>query len=118
MRRLTGAVVVAALLAGPWWDAGAGAEERITVVQENRTREPGKKAVRHVAVLRHAGSRPVERLRVTVELYDYFGALLWAGTTTPVPAHLRPGDTATLSITTPDLPAHRRTGYRFEYRAR
>lgn len=112
------ALVAALVLAAPVAPGRAASDETIRVVQENRTREPGKKTVRHVAVLRHAGQRPLERLRVTVELYDYFGALLWARTTSPSPAQLRPGDTATVSIVTPDLPAYRRTGYRFEYRSR
>ena len=89
--------------------------EVITVVQETRTREKGRKIVQHSAIFKNAGDRPVRGLRVTVELYDYFGALLWARTTSPAPSSLRPGETATLSIPTPDLADHRRTAYRFEY---
>ena len=112
MKRLALALAfLTTLLAG----APSGAEV-ITVVQETRIPGKGKKTVQHSAVLKNAGDRPVRGLRVTVELYDYFGALLWARTTTPAPASLRPGETATLSIPTPDLPAHRRTAYRFEYR--
>jgi len=114
---MRGLLVVLALLAhalaGP-----SEASEVISVLQENRTRELGKKTVQHLAVLRNTGDRPVHGLRVTVELYDFFGALLWARTVTPAPASLRPGDTATLSLATPDLPAHRRTRYRFDYRQR
>jgi hypothetical protein len=94
----------------------ARAIESIVVLQETRTAEKGKKTVQHVAVLKNAGDRPVRGLRVTVELYDFFGKLLWARTTAPSPAALRPGDTATLSLPTPDLPAHRRTAYRFDHR--
>jgi len=96
--------------------APLAAAEVIVVLQETRTPEKGKKTVQHLAMLKNAGDRPVHNLRVTVELYDYFGALLWARTATPRPASLRPGDTATLSMPTPDLPAHRRTAYRFEYK--
>ena len=93
------------------------AAEDVIVVQETRTSEKGKKTVQHSAVVKNAGSRSVRNLRVTVELYDYFGALLWARTASPSPTALRPGDTATLSLTTPHLPEHRRTAYRFDYRA-
>ena len=96
--------------------AAPATAEVIVVLQETRTPEKGKKTVQHLAVLKNASDRPVRNLRVTVELYDYFGALLWARTATPRPASLRPGDTATLSLPTPDLPAHRRTAYRFEYK--
>ena len=97
--------------------AGPAAGEDVIVVQETRTPDKGKKTVEHSAVLKNAGSRSVRNLRVTIELYDYFGALLWARTASPHPASLRPGDTATLSLTTPHLPEHRRTAYRFDYRA-
>lgn len=92
--------------------------EEVIVLQETRTREPGKKTVLHLAVLKNVSSRPIQSLRVTVELYDYFGRLLWARTVTPAPARLAPGDTATLSLTTPHLEAYRKSAYRFEYRPR
>ena len=101
--------------------AGAAAAEEIVVLQETRT--PGqdkrstKKTVLHLAVLKNTGNRALRHLRVTIELYDHFGALLWARTASPSPTSLRPGDTATLSLTTPHLPEHRRTAYRFDYRA-
>jgi hypothetical protein len=100
--------------------AGPAAAEDIVVLQETRTAEKdkrSKKTVLHLAVLKNTGNRPVRSLRVTVELYDHFGALLWARTASPSPTSLRPGDTATLSLTTPHLPEHRRTAYRFDYRA-
>ncbi len=53
---------------------------------------------------------------MSVELYDYFGKLLWARTVTPTPSALRPGETAVLSLATPRLDAYRKTRYRFEYR--
>jgi len=96
----------------------AGAGDAVVVLQETRAREPGKKIVRHVAKLQNTSPRAIERLRVTVELYDYFDTLLWAQTVNPMPASLRPGDTATLSLTTPHLEAHRKTAYRFDYRSR
>ena len=92
------------------------AQDAIVVLQETRTPEPKRKTVRHQAVLKNAGTRPVHGLRVTVELYDYFGALLWSRTAVPSPASLRPGETATVAISTPDLPAHRKTRYRFDSR--
>jgi len=98
--------------------AAASGDEAIVAVQESRTRSPGKKTVQHVAVVKNRGERPVHGLRVMVELHDYFGAVLWARSVVPVPASLRPGETATLTVATPDLPAYRRTVYRFEYRTR
>ena len=100
--------------------AGAAAAEEIVVLQETRTPEKdkrSKKTVLHLAVLKNTGNRALRNLRVTIELYDHFGALLWARTASPSPTSLRPGDTATLSLTTPHLPEHRRTAYRFDYRA-
>ena len=97
--------------------AAPAAGEDVIVVQETRTAEKGKRTVQHSAVLKNTGNRAVRHLRVTVELYDFFGALLWARTASPNPTSLRPGDTATLSLTTPHLPEHRRTAYRFDYRA-
>ena len=60
---------------------------------------------------------PVRGLRVTVEFYDFFGKLLWVRTAVPVPSALGPGDTATLSLSTPTLDAARQTRYRFAYGA-
>ena len=113
MRPLAGALMLLVVVASA---RASAAVEAIVVLQETRTVEKGKKTVQHLAVLRNASDRPVRGLRVTVELYDFFGKLLWARTATPSPAALRPGDTATLSLPTPDLPAHRRTAYRFDYR--
>jgi len=114
MRRL--AVVLA--LIGLVGMAAPAAGEDVVVVQETRAPEKGKKTVQHSAVFKNAGNRTVQGLRVTIELYDYFGALLWARTTSPSPSSLRPGDTATVSLATPNLSEHRRTVYRFDYRAR
>ena len=69
-----------------------------------------------MAVLQNTAPYPVYGLRVTVELADYFGAVLWARTAVPSPSSLRPGDTATLALDTPQLDRHRRTRYRFDYR--
>ena len=119
MRSPIVALVLLGWLAAPHGLSSAvAALEPIVVLQETRTAEKGKKTVQHLAVLKNAGDRPVHGLRVTVELYDFFGKLLWVRTATPTPASLRPGDTATLSLPTPDLPAHRRTAYRFDYRSR
>ena len=113
MRPLLLAAVLLGALA-----AAAPAGDAITVLQETRAAPgPGRKAaVRHVAVLRNSASYPVYGLRVTVELADYFGAVLWARTAVPSPSSLRPGDTATLALDTPQLDRHRHTRYRFEYR--
>ena len=54
---------------------------------------------------------------VMVEFYDFFGKLLWVRTAVPVPSALGPGDTATLSLSTPSLDAARQTRYRFAYGA-
>ena len=97
--------------------AAPAAGEDVIVVQETRTPDKARKSVQHSVVLRNTGSRAVRQLRVTIELYDHFGALLWARTASPSPTSLRPGDAATLSLTTPHLPEHRRTAYRFDYRA-
>jgi hypothetical protein len=69
-----------------------------------------------VALLKNTSSQHIRGLRVTVELYDSFGKLLWTKTVTPGPASLRPDETASLSVTTPDLDAYKRTAYRFDYR--
>lgn len=109
-------LLAAALLGAMAGAAPAG--DAITVLQETRAAPgPGRKAtVRHVAVLRNSAPYPVYGLRVTVELADYFGAVLWARTAVPSPASLRPGDTATLALDTPQLDRHRQTRYRFDYR--
>ena len=111
MRRIA-AVALVGLIAV----AVPAAGEDVIVLQETRIAEKGKRTVQHSAVLKNAGNRAVRNLRVTVELYDFFGALLWARTASPSPTSLRPGDTATLSLRTPHLPEHRRTAYRFDYR--
>jgi hypothetical protein len=110
-------IAVAVALMGLTTVAAPAAGEDVIVVQETRTPDKARKSVQHSAVLRNAGSRTVHHLRVTIELYDHFGALLWARTVSPSPTSLRPGDTATLSLTTPHLPEHRRTAYRFDSRA-
>jgi hypothetical protein len=113
VRWLAAALLVAVSLVTP-----ATAQDAVSVVQEHRTRDAVRKTVQHLAVLRNTSTRPVQNLRVTVELYDYFGKLLWARTVSPSPASLKAGDTATLSVSTPDLPDHRQTKYRFQYRSR
>jgi hypothetical protein len=97
----------------------AAAADAVSVVQESRTRQPGKKrsSVVHVALLKNTSIHGIRGLRVTVELHDSFGKLLWSRTVTPGPASLRPGEIASLSVTTPDLDAYKKTVYRFDYRA-
>jgi hypothetical protein len=116
MRRAALALVLAGLLAAP---VGAGGDA-ISVVQESRTLERAKRqkksTVEHVALLKNTSSRAVRALRVTVELYDSFGTLLWARTVTPGPSSLRPGETASLSLSTPHLESYKKTVYRFDYR--
>jgi hypothetical protein len=78
---------------------------------------PGKKpTVEHVALLKNTSAQSIRGLRVTVELHDTFGKLLWTRTVTPGPASLKPGDTASLSVSTPDLADYKKTVYRFDYR--
>ena len=103
----------------------AWAGDAVVVLEEARTPEaargsraaPRQASIRHVAVLQNISSQSVRGLRVTVELCDYFGKLLWARTAVPAPSSLKPGETATLSLVTPHLEAHRRTRYRVDYRA-
>lgn len=112
MRPTLLALVLGMALAG---EAFAG--EAVTVLQERRTRLPGKKpTVQHVALVKNSSSQTIRGLRVTVELHDTFGKLLWTRTVTPGPASLKPGDTASLSVSTPDLTDYKKTVYRFDYR--
>jgi hypothetical protein len=95
------------------------AGDAVVVVQETRTPVVSKqrRTAQHVVVVKNVSAAPVRGLRVTVEFYDFFGKLLWARTAVPVPAALGPGDTATLSLSTPSLDAARQTRYRFAYGA-
>jgi hypothetical protein len=106
------ALCLALALASP-----AEAGDPVVVLQETRTPVVSKKhrTVQHVVLLKNVSPYPVRGLRVTVEFYDFFGKLLLARTGTPVPASLRPGDTATLSLSTPTLEAARQTRYRVQY---
>jgi len=103
---------IAVALASP-----AEASDPVVVVQETRTPvvSKGHRAVQHVVLLMNVSPYPVRGLRVTVEFYDFFGKLLLVRTGSPVPATLGPGDTATLSLSTPTLEAARKTRYRFQY---
>ena len=112
MRSTLLALVLGMALAG---EAFAG--DAVAVLQERRTRMPGKKpTVEHVALLKNTSAQSIRGLRVTVELHDTFGKLLWTRTVTPGPASLKPGDTASLSVSTPDLADYKKTVYRFDYR--
>src|SRR4030095_15663709 len=95
------------------------ASEAVVVVQETRTPVVSKqrRTAQHVVVLKNVSAAPVRGLRVTVAVYDFFGKLLWVRTVVPVPSALGPGDTATLSLSTPSLDAARQTRYRFAYGA-
>jgi hypothetical protein len=108
-------VVLWILLAAPAAPSEAG--DAVVVVQETRTPVVSKqrRTAQHVVVLKNVSAAPVRGLRVTVEFYDFFGKLLWARTAVPVPSSLGPGDTATLSLSTPSLDAARQTRYRFAY---
>ena len=112
MRSTLLALVLGMALAG---EAFAG--DAVTVLQERRTRGTGKKpTVEHVALMKNTSSQAIRGLRVTVELHDSFGTLLWTRTVTPGPSSLKPGDTASLSVATPDLKDYKKTVYRFDYR--
>lgn len=106
------ALCLALVLASP-----AEAGDPVVVVQESRTPVVGKKhrTVQHVVLLKNVSPYPVRGLRVTVEFYDFFGKLLFVRSGSPVPASLGPGDTATLSLSTPTLEAARKTRYRVQY---
>ena len=97
--------------------ARSEANDAVVVVQETRTPVVSKqrRTAQHVVVLKNVSAAPVRGLRVTVEFYDFFGKLLWVRTAVPVPSSLGPGDTATLSLSTPSLDAARQTRYRFAY---
>lgn len=114
MRATLLAIAVALLLEGT-----ALAGDAVTVLQERRTRLPGKQqhTVEHVALVKNTSSQGIRGLRVTVELHDSFGKLLWTRTVTPGPSSLKPDDTASLSVSTPYLADYKKTVYRFEYRA-
>src|SRR6266478_6266021 len=97
MRSIVLAAAMVAVLATFVW-----AGDAVVVVQDSRTLELGKgsrgafrqTSVRHVALLENISSQSVRGLRVTVELYDYFGKLLWARSAAPTPSSLKPGETA------------------------
>ena len=113
MRSTLIALVLGAVLAG---EAFAG--DAVVLQQERRTRLPGKKpTVEHMALVKNTSSQAIRHLRVTVELHDSFGKLLWTRTVTPGPSSLKPGETASLSVATPDLSDYKKTVYRFDYRA-
>jgi hypothetical protein len=106
-----------ALVLGMALAAEAFGGDAVIVLQERRTRLPGRKpTVEHVALLKNTSSEGIRGLRVTVELHDSFGKLLWTRTVTPGPSSLKPGETASLSVPTPDLSDYKRTVYRFDYR--
>ena len=117
MKPLVAALCLAA--AAPVVPAGAGAP--VVVVQETRTPVVNNKkhgvppSVQHLVLLKNISPFPVRGLRVTVEFYDFFGKLLLVRAGTPVPASLGPGETATLSISTPRLEAVRQTRYRIGF---
>ncbi len=113
-RAITALWLLSAALAAP-----GEASEAVVVVQETRTPVVSKqrRTAQHVVVLKNVSAAPVRGLRVTVEFYDFFGKLLWVRTAVPVPSALGPGDTATLSLSTPSLDAARQTRYRFAYGA-
>lgn len=96
------------------------AADPVVVLQETRTPVESKqrRSVQHTVLVKNVSSAPVRGLRVTVEFYDFFGKLLWTRTAVPTPAALGPGDTATLSLSTPRLESLSRTRYRFEYAGR
>lgn len=113
MRTLIAALSIVAALA-----VESFAGDAVVLVQERRAKKPGKKpSVEHVALVKNTSSESIRGLRVTVELYDTFGKLLWSKTVAPGPSSLKPGETASLSVTTPDLPDYKKSAYRFEYRA-
>jgi hypothetical protein len=112
MKPCLAALCLAVVLAFP-----AEGGEPVVVVQETRTPLVSKRhrSVQHVVLLKNVSPYPVRGLRVTVRFYDFFGKLLLVRTGTPVPASLGPGDTTTLSLSTPTLEAARQTRYRIEY---
>src|SRR6266536_725732 len=114
MKALFLVLCLGAALASP-----ARAGEPVVVLQETRTPVVSKqhRSFQHVVLLKNVSAYPVRGLRVTVEFYDFFGKLLLVRSAVPVPSALGPGDTATLSLSTPSLDAARQTRYRFTYGA-
>lgn len=97
--------------------APAEASDPVVVLQETRTPVGSKQrgSVQHTVLIKNVSTSPVRGLRVTVEFYDFFGKLLWARAAAPTPTTLGPGDTATLSLSTPRFESLSRTHYRFEH---
>jgi len=120
MRRALSIALLIALAASPAMagDAVTVLQEKRTVSPEKRTRQKGKRhePVEHVALIQNTSPRSIHALRVTVELHDAFGKLLWTHTVTPGPSSLGPGETASLSVSTPNPPDYKKTVYRFDYR--
>ena len=109
--------MTAFLLAALTFALPAEAGDPVVVLQETRIPVVSKqrRSVQHTVLIKNVSASPVRGLRVTVEFYDFFGHLLWARAAVPTPATLGPGDTATLSLSTPRLESMSRTRYRFEY---
>jgi hypothetical protein len=106
-----------ALVLGMALAAEAFAGDAVTVLQERRTRVPGKKpAVEHVALMKNTSAHSIRGLRVTVELHDSFGKLLWTRTVTPGPSSLKPGDTGLAVGVHARSADYKKTVYRFDYR--
>jgi hypothetical protein len=68
-------------------------------------------------VVGNTGDRAVEGLEVSVEFYDFFGALLGVEHTLVRPPSLMPGQKATYRVVTPFSEDLRRARYRFTWRA-
>jgi hypothetical protein len=118
MRRQCLAIALSALLLAVVGPRGvcAAAAEVIALVEERQVPQADGKTVQYFVRLRNTGAVPVRGLRVTVELQDYFGKLLWARTASTMPGAIEPGETAMLSVTAPHLRDYNRTRYRFHYR--
>lgn len=93
------------------------AGEPLLVVQERRTRPASRAArkVEHVATVKNTSPHAVRAVRVTVEARDRSGKVLWK-TVKRGPSALAPGESASISVTAPDLGPDATIVYRFDAR--
>jgi hypothetical protein len=104
MRCLLRASTVAVALATSAVASAGFAGEPLLVVHETRAQPSGgaRRGVERIATIRNTSPRAVRAVRVTVEAHDRSGKILWK-TVKRGPSSLRPGESAALSVTTPDL---------------
>ncbi len=85
----------------------------LCVVQDRAARESALLILD--AVAENVSTRPMDRIQVGVELYDYFTQLLSADSTVLQPVALEPGQSGSLRVVTPFREAIRKVRYRFTW---